>query len=134
MTIRKFTILWVLLFLPFLVGFGKVDHKSIDVSLINLISTPDKYHQKKVRVIGVSNIKFEGNAIYLNKEHLNYGVTKNALWISPNYQAIGKTETELSKYNGQYVLIEGVFNKDNKGHMGMFSGSIDNINRFMPWT
>ena len=95
--------------------------------------TVQKYHDKIVRVIGVSFIESESNGIYLSKEHLVNGVTKNALWISLDYQAIGKTEKELSKYNGQYVLIEGVFDKDYNGHMGLKSGAIINIKRFMPW-
>ena len=126
-------IILILLSLPFVVGFGEFNDSAINVSLINLIATPDKYHNKIVRVIGVANIEFEGDAIYLSTEHLINGATKNALWITPNYQAIGKTDTELSKYNGQYVLVEGVFNKGNHGHMDLFSGSIDNIKRFMPW-
>ena len=101
--------------------------------MINLIATPEKYHGKVVRLIGVSFIKFESNGIYLSKEHLNNGVTKNALWLSFDFKAIGKTEEELSKYNGQYVLVEGVFNIDDKGHMGLKSGSIEKITRFDPW-
>ena len=130
---RTITILGLLLFLPFIFGFGEVANNVVDVSLVNLIATPEKYNGKTVRVIGISNIEFEGNAIYLSREHLLNGVTKNALWISLNSQAIGKTEEELSKYNGQYALVEGVFKKGKYGHMGLFSGSIDNITRFMPW-
>ena len=127
------TILSTIMFLPFIFGFGEANHKSLDASFINLISTPDQYHDKMVRVIGVVNLEFEGDAIYLSKEHLISGVTKNALWISLNLQALGKTKKELSKYNGQYVLLEGIFNKANNGHMCLFSGSIDNVTRFMPW-
>ena len=103
------------------------------MSLINLIGTPDKYHGKYVRVIGVTNIEFEGNAIYLSREQLLNGVTKNALWLSLNYKAVGKTEEELSKNNGKYALVEGVFKQSDNGHMGLFSGTIENITRFMPW-
>ena len=92
-----------------------------------------KYDGKLVRVIGVAYLEFESNGIYLSKEHLENAVTKNALWIEINSQAVGKTEKELSKYNGQYVLVEGVFMKDNTGHMGLKSGSIMNITRFEPW-
>ncbi|MFC1524344.1 hypothetical protein ACFL6N_06095 [Thermodesulfobacteriota bacterium] len=133
MTHTRIKILVIILLLPFLVGFGAVNHETINTSLINLIATPDKFHGKIVRVIGVSNIEFEGNGIYLSKEHLINRVTKNALWLSLNFKIIGKSEEELSKYNGQYVLVEGVFNKDDKGHMGLKSGSINNVTRFMPW-
>ena len=31
---------------------------------------------------------------------------------------------ELMEYNGKYVLMEGIFNKDEKGHMGGNSGAL----------
>ncbi len=133
MIFTKKTKLLLLIIVPFIVGFGEVNNKSTSVSLINLIGTPDKYHGKYVRVIGVTNIEFEGNAIYLSREHLLNGVTKNALWLSLNYKAVGKTEEELSKNNGKYALVEGVFKQSDNGHMGLFSGTIENITRFMPW-
>ena len=125
--------LTLIIILPFLVGFGEANHSSIDVSLINLIATPEKYDGKLVRVIGISFLEFESNGLYLSKEDLENGVTKNALWIEINPQTVGKTEKELSKYNGKYILVEGVFIKDNTGHMGLKSGSIMNISRFEPW-
>ena len=130
---HKFQNLFLILCLPFVFGFGEVNQDAVDVSLINLIATPNKFHGKIVRVIGVSNIEFESNVIYLTKKHLVNGATKNALWISLDFHAIGKTENELSKYNGQYVLVEGVFDKESYGHMGLMSGTIRKIKRFMPW-
>jgi hypothetical protein len=38
-----------------------------EVSLIQLIATPERYHGKFVEVIGYMNLEFEGNAIYLHK-------------------------------------------------------------------
>ena len=106
---------------------------AIDVSLISLFATPDKYHDMPISVIGVSNIAFEHNSLYLSKEHWANFVWKNSIWITPNYEAIGKTKKELSKFNGQYVLVKGVFDKNNYGHLGLFSGAIDNVTGFRPW-
>ncbi|MCP3875093.1 MAG: hypothetical protein GY699_18315 [Desulfobacteraceae bacterium] len=132
MKIKLLRLICFIIILPWIFGFGEANHDAISVSLINLIATPEKYHDKTIRVIGVSNIAFEGNSIYLSKEHWANFVMKNAIWITPNYKAIGKTEKELSEFNGRYVLIEGVFNKNDNGHMGLFSGSIDNVTRFQP--
>ncbi len=129
---KSFTIIIVIASFV-LFGFGEANRKSISVSMINLIATPDKYHGKLVRVIGVSNLEFEGYKIYLSKEHRDIGVTKNSIWISIDYDSVGKTEDKLVKYNGQYVLVEGIFDKDYKGHLDLNSGSIMNITRFMPW-
>ena len=114
-------------------NFGEADHSAVDVSLINLIATPEKYHGKVVRVLGVLNLEFEGNHIWLSKEHWRNRVVKNSIWVSLNEAALGTTEKELSVFNGQYVIVEGVFNKDNHGHMGLSSGAIENITRLAEW-
>ena len=113
--------------------YRRANQRAIGVSIINLIATPEKYHNKLVRVIGVGRIEFEGNTLYLSKDDYLYGVHKNAIWISVNYKALNTTEKELEKWNGKYVILEGIFNKKNTGHMNMFSGSIENITRYDLW-
>ncbi len=49
--------------------YGKIQH----ISLINLIATPERYHGKWVRVQGVANFEFEGNALFLHKEDYKLG-------------------------------------------------------------
>ena len=36
-------------------------------------------------------------------------------------------------FDGRYVLIEGIFDAERKGHKSAFSGSIRNIRRFQLW-
>lgn len=101
-----------------------------DVTMIQLIATPEKYDGQLVRVIGVGNLEFEGNCISLSKEDLKYGVG-NSIWIELGEKAISYEEAQ--RYNGEYVIIEGVFDKDDCGHMDMFCGSIKNISRYDLW-
>jgi hypothetical protein len=112
---------------------GAANNKVESVSLMQLIVNPEEYHGKPVRVIGVSCIEFEGDAIWFAKEHYEHFVYMNALWIEPDYDALGATRQQLEQFNGKYVLIEGVFNKDNHGHMGMYSGAIEKVTRFQLW-
>ena len=112
---------------------GTANHNARSVSLMQLIVNPEKYHGKLVRVIGVSRIEFEGDSIWFTKEHYQHGVSMNSLWIEPDYNALGTTRQQLEQFNGKYVLIEGVFNKDNHGHLGMYSGSLEKITRFQLW-
>jgi hypothetical protein len=82
-------------------------------------------------LIGVGDLEFEGNAIYLSKDDLKYGVTANGLWIKLGELA---TPYNIAKnYNGKYVIVEGTFNKKNTGHMGLWSGSVENIYRYELW-
>jgi hypothetical protein len=101
----------------------------IDVSIIQLIATPEKYDGKLVRAIGFVRLEFEGNVIYLHQEDLKHGLTRNGLWLNVP-KGIQK---EADKYNDQYVLVVGTFNAREKGHMGMTSGAIEDINRFQVW-
>lgn len=101
-----------------------------DVTMIQLIAAPEKYDGKLVRVIGVGNLEFENNCISFSKEDLKYGVG-NSIWIELGKKAISYEEAK--QHNGEYVVIEGIFDKDDCGHMHMFCGSIKNINRYELW-
>ncbi|HPA71606.1 MAG TPA: hypothetical protein PKY31_05015 [Spirochaetota bacterium] len=97
-------------------------HASERVSIIQLIANPALYHGKKVIVSGFLNIEFEGTAIYLHRDDCTFSQYSNGLWCSIN-------ETRYGKYNKRYVVMEGVFNREMKGHLGLWSGSIENIER-----
>ena len=100
------------------------------VTMIQLISNPEQYDGKLVRVIGVGNLEFEGNYISLDKEDWQY-CAGNSIWIELGERAIPYEEAK--QYNGEYVIIEGIFDKDFRGHLNMFYGSIINISRYDLW-
>lgn len=101
-----------------------------DVTMVQLLATPERYHGKTVRVIGVGNLEFEGTGLYLHKEDLTYS-TGNCLWVELTPEA-GATK-DLISYNGQYVIVEGEFDMNDHGHMGLFAGAITRITRYDPW-
>jgi hypothetical protein len=100
---------------------------SIFISLILLIQHPDTYDGKTVRVVGLCSFKFESKAIWISKDDLQKGVTKNAVWLDV------KLDAALIAHNGQYMLVEGVFNAKKNGHLGMYSGTIEEILRLEAW-
>ena len=101
------------------------------VSLVSLIATPEKYHEKKVRIVGYVNIEFEGNGIYLHKDDYKHGIYSNGFWISIDKNIRQKIADE--KMNKSYVLLEGIFNMNQRGHMGLWSGEIEQITRIIKW-
>ncbi len=114
------------------------------VSLINLIASPEKYNSKIVRVEGYLHIKFEDCALYLSKSDADYLNGNNAIWVSfsenkdINIQPLDRN-TKLTKGNidyldSKYVLLEGVFNKNEHGHMGSYAATLDNVTRIMEST
>jgi hypothetical protein len=112
-------------------SFNSGAEELIDVSMINLIATPEKYHDKKIRVIGYLNLEFEGNAIYLHKEDFDRSILRNAFWVDFSEKI---AQTQRHQCSRKYVLIEGTFDMKSHGHMGLFSGTINAITRLDIWT
>lgn len=120
--------------------FGQTTNGAEDVSIVNLIATPERYDEKVVRIDGVMILEFEGDAIYMTKADAENHVFKNAISLVLDYPKFGIPEKEpsdpeqlkqaiskakmLKEMSGKYVLIEGIFDKDSRGHLGLFSGSI----------
>lgn len=100
-----------------------------DVSLIQLIANPEKYDGLPVRVFAFLHLEFEGDALYLHQEDYKKSLPMNAVWI-----ALTDGQTNASKkFSGGYVLVEGTFSAKERGHFGMFAGSIQQVTRIQSW-
>jgi hypothetical protein len=94
------------------------------VSMIRLIATPEKYHDKEIIVSGYLNLQFEGNAIYIHKQDYENGLTKNGLWVNFSEEV---PKVQISDANGKYVMLRGTFDMERTGHFGLWSGTINKI-------
>lgn len=47
-----------------------------DVSVIQLISTPELFNGKDVRVIGFLHLEFEGDAVYVHRDDFDHAIEK----------------------------------------------------------
>ncbi len=94
-------------------------------SLIRLIAAPEKFHKKRVRVNGFLQLEFEGNALYLHQEDAQFVMTANAVWVEASEDMMSNAE----KFHSKHIYIEGVFNAKRHGHMGLFSGAIEDVSR-----
>ncbi len=110
-------------------GFGSLaSNYAVDVSMTELIATPERYHGVKVRLTAVGNLEFEGNCISASKEAWeNY--TGDRIWIELG-EEIAPYYERLQRYNGEYVIIEGVFDMYDKGHFDMFGGTLRDVCRY----
>lgn len=100
-----------------------------NVSMIQLIANPQQYEGKPIRVMAFLHLEFEGNALYLHREDFEKSLLSNAVWISLDDQQIRTSK----KFSGEYVLVEGVFSAKDQGHLGSFSGSIQQVTRLQSW-
>jgi hypothetical protein len=101
----------------------------LDVSLVRLIANPEDYDGKIVRVIGFVRLEFEGDAIYLHQDDCRHGIPKNGLWID----VTDEVRKKRKDYDQKYVLLEGTFSAKDRGHFGLWSGSIQKITRCQIW-
>lgn len=97
--------------------------------MIQLIANPERYDGSPIRLIAFLNLEFEGNALYLHREDYEKSLSANAIWISLTDQQ----ENSSKKLSGGYVLVEGTFRAKERGHMGMFAGSVERITRIQSW-
>jgi hypothetical protein len=102
-----------------------------NVSIIQLIANPQLYEGKRVRIVGYLHLEFEGDAIYFHREDIEHGISENAIWINTP-KALTKEQRDA--LNNGYVICTGVFISKRRGHTGLFSGELSNINRIEPWT
>lgn len=105
------------------------------VSLINLIATPERYHNKEVFFRAYVTVEFENMSLCLTEHTLS---SKDCLWLdieqSPSsgardpdrYKAI---QAAWRHVNRQPVSVHGTFDKDNTGHLGGWSGAVKSVTR-----
>ena len=99
----------------------------IMISLIHLIQHPEVYHDKHVRFVAFASVQFERKALYISAEDYRAAITKNAIWLEI------PIDEETKRFDRQYVIVEGVFNKDRLGHLKLYSGTLEQVNRIEIW-
>jgi hypothetical protein len=106
------------------------DSATQSVSLIHLIANPEQWDGKKMLLNGYLHLEFEGDALYLHKEDYDQSIYSNSIWVNLPRDM---TEMQRKAVNDGYVLCEGTFHSKDHGHMGLFSGTLTQINRIEPW-
>ena len=100
------------------------------VSLVQLLSNPEKYHEKKVNVSGIYIVGFESNQLFLDEYSYDNNIFQNSLWLSLDEEFMDNYFNELKENIGTFTTIEGVFDAKGSGHMGLSSGEIKHISKF----
>ena len=100
-----------------------------DVTLVRLIANPEKFDGKLIRVIGFLRLEFEGNVLYLHREDYENAILGDGIWVDVT-PVVTKQSAAL---NMNYVLLEGIFSAGERGHLGMWSGTIKQVRRAQLW-
>ena len=113
----------------------KYPNEEFNASIVQILSHRDRYHGKRVQIEGYLLVRFEGTSIYLSKEDAVYGMTRNGFWVSFDKRAVPYDGIAGPvQFHRKYVLIEGTFDKDNMGHMSLWQGAIENVDRVLELT
>lgn len=99
------------------------------VSIIQLISSPDRFDGRIVNLVGVLRLEFEESAVYLGPDDARHKNRKNGIWV----EMTEEQESMGRRLNGRYVVIEGRFDKGLRGHLGLWSGSLIPVTKVAEW-
>jgi hypothetical protein len=107
-------------------------NEDYNASIVQVLAHRDKYHGKRVQLAGFAHVRFEGTAIYLSKDDADHGITRNGFWLAFDERSVQSEHSfGPAQFDGKYVLLEGTFNKDRRGHMSAWQGTIELIDRIV---
>jgi hypothetical protein len=105
-------------------------NEEYQASIVQILAHRDRYHGKNVQIEGYLLVRFEGTAIYLSKDDAEYGIARNGFSVTFDGRAVPyKGLAGPTEYDRKYVLIEGTFDKQDRGHMSAWQGTIRNVTR-----
>ena len=99
------------------------------VSIIQLISTPERFSGKAVTVVGLLMARSERTILFLSAEDAKHYISNNGVWLHPGAQMSEAVE----KLDGNYVLVVGTFAAYPPDSVHLSSGEIRNIRRIVRW-
>lgn len=73
------------------------------------------------------NLEFEGNALYHSEEQYRHAQSADAIWIEVDGM---KPKPPFAR---GWVIVEGTFNGERRGHFGSYAGTLEKITRLDAW-
>ena len=113
-----------------LVGGSFTAAEPPDVSLVQLIATPERFDGKHVQVVGYCWLESEDDALYLSRDDQANMVYRNSIWLSVSRE----DREKWLGMRGNFVAVSGTFRADFQGHMGMSSGAMEKIDAIRVWS
>jgi hypothetical protein len=95
---------------------SKTDDGPVLVSISELVRNPDRYFQKRVRVVGFCSMAFEAKGLFTS----DYRQTRTleGIWLDV------PISEESRRSHERWVTAEGAFDGTQHGHGGMYAGTL----------
>jgi hypothetical protein len=97
------------------------DRDPQEVSVVQLIATPERFEGRRVRAVGFCHFAFEEQSLYLHREDADLLNARNAVWLAATGAYGGLNDT--------FVLVEGTFTAQSHGHLGAWPGELKDVTR-----
>ena len=95
------------------------------VSMIRIISFPERYNGKELATIGFGIIRFKENVLYLSESDAEYGNFLNSLEL--NFKDSKYSLSEVEKFDRKHLYIKGIFQMSDGTFGSPDSGTITKI-------
>ena len=95
--------------------------QSIKVSLQDVLKNPDEYNGKLIETRGFLLQEYENSGLYVSDKWRH----TEGIWITPGME-MHRLRGEV---NHHYMVLTGVFNANDHGHLGVFKGTLT-VNKF----
>jgi len=101
-----------------------------NISLVQLIVTPEKFDGKQVSAVGFLTMDHDGDLLYMHEADSSNWILGNAIWIRRS-EDMGKNRNVLS---GKYVKVTGVFRADYTQQLRYPLGGFFEVNSITLWS
>jgi hypothetical protein len=97
--------------------------EKVDERFKAILRHPEKFDSVVVELTGIFRYEFENVAIYLTNKDSDSLISSNAFWVNSDSLSV----EDLRLANRKRVHLKGRFNKDDRGHMNYYSGTIEEV-------
>jgi len=98
------------------------EERPCQVSFIRIISIPEDYDEKVIKLIGVIEVDYHGSALYLDHRSKDKYITPNMIKLKLSHDEIEK----YKKFSGSHVSLIGRFKVDHSYDV-KYAGSIHDV-------
>ncbi len=103
------------------------------VSVYRLLGSPDELDGHRVRIIAYFVREFEGTGLFATSEDADRGIAANGIALGSFRRTLNGGQRDHDVPDRGYVIAKGRFTAGPGGHRGMWSGTLEDINRFASW-
>jgi hypothetical protein len=98
-------------------------NEKVDERFEAILLNPEKFDSIEVELTGIFRYEFENVAIYLTNKDSDSLISSNSFWVNSD----SLSDEDLRLANRKRVHLKGRFNKDDRGHLSSYSGTIEDV-------